>query len=443
MQMEIHAIDFAARRKQFLSKIKGGVAVFPAASELIRNNDVTFPYRQDSTFQYLTGFPEPNAWAILSHGSEAPFQMFVQPRDKMKEMWEGKIWGPEAAKSKFGADIALPSFPESNFDEAFVQAMQKAECLYYRIGKNEKADRKIFYLLSVALRKMGRTGRPLWPIRDPDEILGEMRLVKSKGEIDRLERASHISAEAHVNAMRIAKPGMFEYEVEAILYHSFRAGGAGRLGYESIVASGPNACCLHYRNNDRRMGEKDLLLVDAGAEYDYYTSDITRTYPVGGTFTQEQREVYQAVLNAQKECIRMVRPGKTLRDIHARAVEVLTEELRKLKVLKGPSAPLIKKRAYYPFYPHNTGHWLGLDVHDAGPYYTGDYDKARKLEPGMVFTIEPGLYFAPDASSSPARYRGIGVRIEDDILVTSNGCRVLTSGVPKEIDEVESICARG
>lgn len=440
-QRENQPIDFAARRRQFLNRIKGGVAVFPSALSIPRNSDVHFPFRQESLFFYLTGFAEPQSILLFHEQAKKPFQMFVQPRDKTKELWEGKIHGPESAMESYGADLAFPSAPPIHFDEAFVEAMLGASTLYYRVGVNPEWDQRIFRLLAIALRKIGRTGRPLWPIVDPTDILGEMRLFKTKAEIDRLQIAGQISAEAHINAMRITKPGMYEYEVEGVLYHAFRAHGAAREGYGSIVASGANACVLHYTENSRRMQDKDLLLIDAGAEFDYYTADITRVFPVGGSFTQEQREVYGAVLTAQKECIKLAKPGGTLAAIHAHAVEVLVEELRRLKILKGSSARLIKNNEYRPYYPHHTSHWLGMDVHDVGRYYNGQYSNHRKLQPGMVFTIEPGLYFAP-TSEAPARFKGIGVRIEDDLLVTSGGVKVLTSGVPKEIDEVESICSQ-
>jgi Xaa-Pro aminopeptidase len=436
----IGSIDFAQRRKVFLSKIKKGVAVFPSAPMVIRNNDVHHSYRQESNFYYLTGFDEAHSICLFAPESDHPFQMFVEPRNKVKELWEGKIIGPEGARAKFGADAAFANTPDSIFDEAFVAALLEAETLYYRVGLDAQWDQRIFRLLAIASsRKLGRTGRPLWPIIDPADILGEMRFLKSKAEIERLEQAANITAEAHINAMRLSKPGMYEYEVEAALFHSFRASGAERVGYGSIVASGSNACVLHYVANNRRMTDKDLLLVDAGAEYDYYTADITRVFPVGGMFSEEQSEVYGAVLKAQRECIRMTRPGKTMREIHACAVEVLTEELKRMKILKGPTAQLIKKKEYFAYYPHNTGHWLGMDVHDVGRYYAGTYDHARKLEPGAVFTIEPGLYFGPDAKV-PAKYKGIGVRIEDDILVTSSGHKVLTAAAPKEIEEIESLC---
>ncbi len=438
---EMQTIDFASRRRSFLKKIKGGVAVFPSAPNPIRNNDVHHPYRQDSSFFYLTGFEEPKAFCVLSPESKTPFQMFVEPRNKTKELWEGKILGPDGAKARLGADAAFPSDPNNFFDASLIEALKEADTLYYRVGVQPEMDQRIFRLLATACRRLGRTGRSLWPIVDPESILGEMRLVKTAAEQQRLQIAADITAEGHVNAMRMAKPHMFEYELEAILHHAFRVHGAGRPGYSSIVASGPNACVLHYIQNDRRMSGRDLLLIDAGAEFDYYTADITRVSPVGGSFTEPQKEVYEAVLTAQKEGIRHARPGKTMQAVHQTTVEVLVEELKRLKVLKGPAKRLIETKAYTPFYPHGTGHWLGMDVHDIGTYYVENYKNYRKFEPGHVLTIEPGLYFSPD-SPGPTRYKGIGVRIEDDILITANGCKVLTVKAPKEIEEVESLCSR-
>lgn len=437
----LHAVDFAARRRAFLKKIKGGVALFPSAPEALRNNDVHHPYRQDSNFFYLTGFEEPHSLCLLCPEGKAPFQMFVQPKDKTKELWEGKVLGPDAAKTRLGADAAFPSTIESKFDERLLDCLKEAETVYYRVGVNAEMDQRLFRLLAAACRKLGRTGRPLWPILDPEMILGEMRLVKTAAEQQRLQIAADITAEAHVAAMRTAKPQMFEYEVEAALHHAFRAHGSGRVGYSSIVASGPNACVLHYVQNDRRMSGRDLLLVDAGAEFDYYTADITRVSPVGGTFTEPQRQVYETVLEAQKEVLRVAKPGKTIQFLHRTAIEVLVEGLKRLKVLKGPTKKLIDAKAYAPFYPHGTSHWLGMDVHDIGTYYVERYENHRKFAPGHVFTVEPGLYFAPDGPG-PARFKGIGVRIEDDVLITSQGAKVLTVKAPKEIEELESLCSR-
>jgi Xaa-Pro aminopeptidase len=435
---ELLPSDFSKRQKLFLEKIKGGIAFLPSAPEYIRNNDVTHPYRQCSNLLYLTGLEESHSYALFNPQSKTPFTLFVQPKDKVKELWEGKLLGPAAAIKELGADAAFSSLAPAELEEKLVEALLEADRVYYRIGVDEDQDKKLFSAFKKACRKLGRTGRPFWPILDPLEVLGEMRQIKSKPEQQRLEKAAHLSAEAHTQAMKATKAGMFEYEIEAILFHTFRALGAGRLGYESIVASGPNACVLHYRSNNRKLQNEDLLLIDAGAEYDFYTADITRTMPVSAKFTTAQAEIYRAVLLAQKECIKIVRPGKTMKEIHETAVEVLTEELIALKILKGKKSDLIQKKLYHPYYPHGTGHWLGMDVHDVGRYYQGTYDKPKKLEAGMVFTIEPGLYFSP-SGEGPSRYKGTGIRIEDDILVTSNGCKVLTSGVPKEIEEIESL----
>ncbi len=433
-------INYRERRTQFLNSIKKAVAVFPAPDIAVRNPDVSHPYRQESNLYYLTGFHEPKCVALFSPRTKTPFQLFVQPKDKIRELWEGPIWGPDAAKSRFGADAAFANDTESAFDGAFIAALCESEGLYYRVGLNSAWDMRIFRLMEDARKKLGRTGRALWPIFDPNDALSEMRLFKSRSELDRLEQAAKISADAHTSAMRLVRPGMYEYEVEALLFHAFRIQGAERLGYGSIVAGGSNACVLHYVANNKKLVEKDLLLIDAGAEVDYYTADITRVFPVGTHFSKEQREIYSAVLSAQKSCVKFARPGRSMKDIHDHATQILVEELKKLKLLKGSSKKIIQSGEHRQYYPHGTGHWLGMDVHDVGRYYSRTLQDPRRLEPGMVFTIEPGLYIAPD-SQAPAKYKGIGIRIEDDVVVTASGCRVLTSGVPKEIDEIESLRA--
>ena len=437
-QLQITPKERAQRRQEFIGRIKGGAAFLFAAPHAIRNHDVHHPYRQDSNFYYLTGLDEPESVAIFNPQSKKPFTLFLEPKDKTKELWEGKMLGLEGARQKLGADEAKSSHDPNAFEEAAIEALLQADRLYYRVGVNTLRDQLIFSLMVKAAKKLGRTGRSLWPIFDPSEVLGEMRLVKSANEIACLQVAANITAQAHTEAMRYCKPGMYEFELEAALFHSFRAAGAGRLGYGSIVASGENACVLHYVNNQRKMQESDLILIDAGAEYEYYTADITRCFPVGTHFSPEQKEIYQSVLLAQKECVAMAKPGRTLKEIHQHAVEVLTEELKRLKVLKGTTASLIKSEAYRPFYPHGTGHWLGMDVHDLGRYYEETYSNSRKLKPGMVFTVEPGLYFSAD-SKVPAKFKGIGVRIEDDVLITEKGHHVLTSAVPKEVEEIESL----
>jgi Xaa-Pro aminopeptidase len=371
---EVQDIDFAARRKAFLGKIGSGIAVFPSAPEITRYHDGKEPYRQESNFYYLTGFEEPSSITLLSAKSDTPFQIFVLPKNPQKELWEGKTLGPEVARQRTLADVSYPSEPPSFFDAAFIDSIRKADALYYRVGVNADFDRRIFKLLELAasVPSVRNHVRPLWPIHDPEDILGEMRLIKSRAEISRLQQAAFISSEAHVNAMRITKPGMFEYEVEAVLQHAFRINGARRLAYSTRVASGANTCVLKYHLHNRRMTDQDLILVDGGAEYDYYAADITRVYPVGGKFSEEQREIYSIVLNAQKECIAMSKPGKTLGDLHARATEIITEGLRGLKVIKGSLAQCLKKKAYLPYFPHMTSHWLGMDVNDTGrDFYKG------------------------------------------------------------------------
>ncbi|MEZ4750004.1 MAG: aminopeptidase P family protein [Bdellovibrionota bacterium] len=428
--------EFKSRRTQFLKELGNGVAVLPSAKPVFRNNDVTFPPRQDSSFYYLTGFDELSSYCLFAPQSKYPFQMFVEPKDATKELWEGYIHGPEEAKSLFGADRAQASHPDAFFDEAFIEAMVDADALYYRVGLDSKMDERIFSLLQRAGRKLGRTGRPFWPIHDPLEILGEMRCVKSAAELESMATAAQISADAHKLAMKLTKPGSWEYEIEALLFKEFRGHGAERVGYSSIVATGANACVLHYSSNNQQCQNGDLLLIDAGAEYEYYSADITRTFPVNGQFSKPQKEVYEAVLDVQKQCVAAVRPGVTVHALQEMASELLLEHLLKMKVLKGPKKTLLQQNAQKKYYPHGIGHWLGMDVHDAGRYYVGRYDQYRPLKAGMVLTIEPGLYF----STGPARYKGIGVRIEDDVVVTSKGCKVLTSGVPKEVEEVEAAC---
>jgi Xaa-Pro aminopeptidase len=438
---QLEPIDFEKRRRVFLSKMKDGVAVFFGAKEIVRNASETHPFRQDSAFYYLTGLDEPDAICLLSSNSKTPFQIFVRPKDKLREMWEGKRLGVEGAKKKLGADAAYDISNQDLFDSALVAALKEADSLHYSLGRDERNDLRMLGLLRRTQHEMRRTGRPLLPVRDPGEILNEMRVVKTRAEIQRMQIAADISAEAHAHAMRIAQPGMREYEIEAALYHTFRIRGASRVAYGSIVASGDNACCMHYRENSRKMEKNDLLLIDAAAEFDYYAADITRTFPVSGTFTPPQREIYEAVLRVQKACIERLRPGRAFRDIHAEAAELITEELKRLKVLKGSTAALLKKKEHSKYYPHSLGHWLGIDVHDVGLEYDGEYTVNRKLEAGMVLTVEPGLYFQPDDQRN-SRYRGIGVRIEDDVVITTSGSKVLSTGVPKEIDEIESLCGQ-
>lgn len=430
---------YADNRKRFLKLLGMNLALLPSANLTKRNSDVDQLFRQDSNFFYLTGFDEPNASALFGANTEGPFQMFVHPKDKLLELWNGEILGPEVAKKVYGADSAQSSLDDS-LEKAFIEAIQHAEKLYYRLGESPTRDQQVLGWMNVARKKLGRTGRPLWPIHDPNEILGELRLIKDPFAVQTMQKAADISAQAHKRAMKITKPGMNEAEIEAELIRDFRALGADRHAYPSIVASGANATVLHYIKNNRTMQKGELLLVDAGAEFAYHDADITRTFPVSGKFSDEQKAVYQAVLEVQKALIKSVKPGITYKSLQTSAAELITDALLKLKVLTGKASDLVKKKAYHPFYPHNISHWLGMDVHDAGRYYENSYDQSRKLAPGMVLTIEPGIYFGAFANG-PKKYQGIGIRIEDDILVTDKGHRNLTEAVPKEVEEIEALCA--
>ncbi|HEX8354400.1 MAG TPA: Xaa-Pro aminopeptidase [Pyrinomonadaceae bacterium] len=415
------------------------VAIIPAAREVTRSHDTEYRFRQDSDFYYLTGFREPDAIAVVAPGREKPLTLFVRPRDREKEIWNGRRAGVEGAKSSYGADEA---FAVEEFDAKLVELLDGARSLYYRLGAgNAELDQTLIRQLS-RMRMMGRRGvRPPQTIIDPGTLIHEMRLVKSDEEVALMQRSADIASEAHREAMRAARPGMREYEVDALIEYVFRRSGAAAPAYNSIVGSGANATILHYVDNDAELRDGDLLLVDAGAEYEGFASDITRTFPVNGRFTGAQRDVYQLVLDCQEECVRMVRPGVTLDEMHRRSVEILTEGLVRLGLLKGEPSKLIEGEEYKRFYMHRLGHYLGMDVHDAGAYHLDG--EPRPVEPGMVMTVEPGLYIAEDAEDIPDKYRGIGVRIEDDVLVTADGYRVLTDKAPKQVEEIETLMAEG
>jgi Xaa-Pro aminopeptidase len=425
---------------------KNSVAIIPAAREAVRSHDTHYRYRQNSDFFYLTGFEEPEAIAVIAPAREKKFTMFVRPRDLEQEIWNGYRSGVEGAVSDYSADDA---FPISEFDEKLAEIMDGPEVLYYAFGHTSpEMDHKIIRQLT-SMRETNR--KPLEPPRtivDPTNILHEMRVIKSEAEIEIMQTAADIAADAHVEAMKSVRAGMKEYEVEAMLEAYFRKRGAAGSSYTSIIGSGGNATVLHYISNQDELKDGDLLLVDAGAEYKGYASDITRTFPISGKFTQAQREIYDLVLKTQISCVDMVRPGVRLEDLKTHSIELLTEGMVELGLLKGDPKKLIEEKKYMQFYMHNLGHYLGIDVHDAGRYYFNG--ESRAAEAGMVMTIEPGLYISPDTSripegfnkDIPAKYLGIGVRIEDDVLVTENGSRVLTHRVPKDADEIESLMAR-
>ena len=424
--------------EEFMRRMESNsVAIIPSAREATRSNDTHYRFRQDSDFYYVTGFEEPESIAIVRPGQDPHYTLFVRPRDPEREIWDGRRAGVEGAKSEFGAN---ESFPIAEFDERLQDILDGAEKLYYRLGVNRDLDETIINQIA-RMRAVNR--KPIHPpqtIVDPATIIHEMRVLKSSDEIELMQVAADIAAEAHCEAMKASRPGMQEYEVEALIEKVFRQRGAAGPAYTSIVGAGANATVLHYINNDGQLHDGDLLLVDAGAEYKGYASDITRTFPINGRFTKPQREIYDLVLKAQMACVEMVRPGTTHDQLKQHSIEVLTEGMVELGLLDGKPEELIKEKKYERFYMHGLGHMLGIDVHDVGRYYYGK--ESRALEAGVVMTVEPGIYISPDTKDIPSQYLGIGVRIEDDVLCTENGPRVLTNKVPKVAEEIEGLMAR-
>lgn len=419
--------------EEFMRRMSSNsVAIIPGAREATRSNDTHYRFRQDSDFFYLTGFEEPDSIAVVN--SDHHYILFVRPRDPEREIWDGRRAGVAGAKKDFGANEA---FPVVEFDEKLQEILDGAETLYYRLGVNRDLDDSIIGQIS-RMRSVNR--KPIHPpqtIVDPATIIHEMRVLKSADELEIMQRAADIAAEAHCEAMKAVRPGMKEYQVEALIEQVFRRHGSAAPAYTSIVGAGANATVLHYINNDGELCDGDLLLVDAGAEYKGYASDITRTFPINGRFSKPQREIYDLVLKAQMECVEMVRPGTTHDQLKQHSIEVLTEGMVELRLLKGKPSELIKEKQYEKFYMHGLGHMLGIDVHDVGRYYFGK--ESRALEPGVVMTVEPGIYISPDTKDVPQQYLGIGIRIEDDVLCTQNGPRVLTNKVPKVAEEIEGL----
>ncbi len=416
---------------------RGGIGILPAASTKLRNRDVEYPYRQDSDFYYLTGFPEPEAIAVLVPGRpQGEYLLFCRDRDPQRETWDGTRAGPERAVADFGANDA---FPIADVDEILPGLIEQAERVFYTMGANPEFDARLLGWVA-ALRSRGSPGR-----HTPDEfvaldhMLHDMRLYKSRTELACLRRSVAVAVSAHQRAMAHCRPGLHEYEIEAEFLHEFRRNGM-RPSYLPIVGSGPNSCVLHYSANDRPMQDGDLLLVDAGCEFDCYASDITRTYPVNGRFTTEQRAIYEVVLEAQEAALAAVVPGNHWNDPHDAAVGVIARGLRRLGILEGTPAAIVRNGDYRRFFMHRTGHWLGMDVHDVGDYRVGD--QWRLLEPGMVLTVEPGIYIAPGTRGVDRCWQGIGVRIEDDVLVTAAGAEVLSQALPREPDQVEALVGR-
>jgi Xaa-Pro aminopeptidase len=432
-----HPIDaFAPRRAELARRMGRGIALIPTAPERLRNRDSDYLYRFDSYFYYLSGFPEPEALMVMIAGETARSILFCRAKHPERELWEGFRHGPDAARERFGFDEA---YAFSQLDEMLPGLLADQPTLFYAPGADRAWDARIIGWLNQ-VREQARSGiaAPA-EIRDVRLVLDDMRLRKDATELATMRRAADISAEAHIAAMRATRPGGMEYEIEAELLYRFRRRGAQFPAYWPIVAGGANACVLHYRDNNQPLGDGDLLLVDAGCELDGYASDVTRTYPVNGTFSTPQREIYELVLAAQADAIAATRPGASWNEPHEAAVRTLAEGFVRLGLCQGPVDEVIETEDYRRFYMHRTGHWLGLDVHDAGEYKVGG--AWRALETGMVLTVEPGCYIRP-AENVPQQYWNIGVRIEDDVLVTAGGCDVITSATPKSVADIEALVGR-
>ncbi|NJN86079.1 MAG: M24 family metallopeptidase [Leptolyngbyaceae cyanobacterium SL_7_1] len=434
----ITSTEYAQRRDRLMSKLGKGTAVFRSAPMAVMHNDVEYNFRQDSDFFYLTGFNEPSAVAVFApHHAEHQFILFVQPKDLEKETWTGYRVGVEAAKDRYAADMV---YPIAELDEKLPQYLEKADRIYYHMGRDRHFNDRLLKHWQKLLATYRKKGIGPTAIEDPITVLHPLRQVKSPAEIELMKTAAEIAVDAHNRALAFATVGRYEYEVQAEIEHTFKRRGADPA-YPSIVAAGANACVLHYTENTQQIQPNDLLLIDAGCAYHYYNSDITRTFPVSGKFTAEQRTIYEIVLQAQLAAIAQIQPGNPYAAIHDTAVRVIVEGLMSLGLLQGDIEEIIKEEKYKPFYMHRTGHWLGLDVHDVGVYQHGE--TPHNLEPGHVFTVEPGIYISPSikpAEGQPEvdpRWHGIGIRIEDDVLVTANGCDILTAGVPKAIDDLE------
>lgn len=430
--------EYARRRKALMDQMgPNSIAILPAAPMYIRNRDVEHVYRQDSDFQYLSGFPEPEAVIALIPGREhGEYVLFCRERDPARELWDGLRAGQDGAVSEYGADDA---FPIGDIDDILPGLIEGRERVYYAIGTNETFDHRLMEWIKTIRSKARQGAQPPSEFVALDHLLHDLRLYKSASEVKVMKHAAEISARAHIRAMQASRAGLFEYHLEAELDYEFRKGGAKMPAYGSIVAAGKNACILHYRENDAPLRDGDLVLIDAGCEIDCYASDITRTFPVNGRFSPEQKAIYELVLAANEEAFRHIAPGRHWNEAHEATVRVITAGLVELGLLAGNVDELIAAEAYKPFYMHRAGHWLGMDVHDVGDYKIGG--EWRVLEPGMAMTVEPGIYIAADNQDVAKKWRGIGVRIEDDVVVTRSGCEILTGGVPKSVAEIEALMA--
>jgi len=434
--MTIDFREMKRRRKKLMAHMEpDSIALLASAAPKTRNNDAEYQYRQSSDFYYLTGFTEQQAVLALIPGrKQGEAILFCQEKDKIKELWTGKLMGSEAAKDLLLIDDA---FSITDINDIAPGLIEGRERVYYSLGKDSQFDQQVMDWVKVVRSHTGQGVHPPGEFLVLDHLLHEQRLIKSRKEIKLMQKAAEISAQAHVRAMVYCRPGIKEFQLEAEMLHDFYRNGSRAPAYNSIVASGDNACILHYDVNDAEIKDGDLVLIDAGCEYAYYASDITRTFPASGKFSPEQKAIYDIVLRANLAAIDRVRPGVSWNEPHETSVKIITAGLIKLGLIKGPLGQAIKKEAYRDFFMHKVGHWLGIDVHDVGDYrIDGDW---RLLEPGMVTTIEPGIYIAPDNKKVAKKWRGIGIRIEDDVLVTKNDPKVLSKDAPKEVGEIESL----
>ena len=441
--------SYAARRAALIAQMRargGGVAIIPTAPEVMRNRDADYPYRHDSYFYYLSGFTEPEAVLVLVAGKSERAVLFCREKNMEREIWDGYRYGPEAAREAFGFDQA---FPVAALDSEMPKLIADAPALFYALGASSKLDAQVQdWLQAVRMQSRAGIAAPS-AVHDVNVLLDEMRVVKDAEEIAIMQRAAAISADAHRRAMRTTRPGMREYQVEAELLHEFRSRGSQFPAYGSIVAAGANACVLHYRASDAEIRDGDLVLIDAGCELDGYASDITRTFPASGRFSAPQQALYEIVLASQQAAIAETRPGKRFMDGHDAAVRVLAQGMLDTGLLDkdkvGTLEDVIEKGAYRQFYMHRTGHWLGMDVHDVGDYRdaaeTGAEKPWRTLQPGMVLTVEPGIYVRPEPGV-PEQFWNIGIRIEDDAVVTPGGCDIITAAAPKSVADIEAVMKR-
>ncbi|NQZ02277.1 MAG: aminopeptidase P family protein [Bdellovibrionales bacterium] len=425
---------FFDRQKALRGFVEDAAIVIPAHSEYIRNHDVQHSYRQDSNLFYLTGFEEPEAVLVLRPGKDPESVLFVRKKDMAKEIWDGFRFGPQLTEQQFPVDKA---YLIDDFQDQAISLFEGVEAVYYSQFRDSWFDEEFKKLMLNVKTRRGRNGKGVLPVKDAYLLLGELRVRKSKFEIDQMQKAATASSMAFQEMMKQTRPGMNERELHGLFIHEVMKRGCGREGYGTIVAGGANACTLHYVFNDQPLNEGEMVLVDAGGEYQYYSADITRTWPISGKFSETQKRVYSKLLEAQKDLVAMVKPGLVIKAHMDEAISRLTDIMLDEKLLKGEKADIIEKQEYRKYFPHGLGHYLGLDVHDAGPYLKGG--NSRELEAGMVVTVEPGIYVPHDDDSAPEELRGLGIRIEDDVVVTETGHHVLTYEAPKEVDELESI----